>query len=304
MAIQNPKLNTSFLSKKCSDAWTLFGKGGWHLFVGLVFSVSAFGSDSGLDSQENSVRIVSLSPAITEALYDLDLGKYIVGTSSFSNYPESAKHIPTVGSYLQPSIEKIIRLKPTHVLVFKEGDPSIEKSLQNAKLNFITLESRSLDDYESMIKKLGSTFNAEKKSEEILGQWKNQWSKLENVPRTKEKILIQIDHMPIFIAGHDTFISKAFERCGFENAFNNIEGYKKVQLETIMNRKPEIIIVVGMVDQTGNFNTVRAFWHDNPITKNAKIIKGDGDILSRLSLRLPKEVIKVCSQLKPLKASE
>lgn len=288
MDILSQKLNSLFLLKNLFKVFLIF----------FSISVSA-------QTPPSPYRIVSLSPAITEILFELGLEKSIVGTSSHSNYPEAAKNIPTVGSYLQPSVEKILRLNPTHVLVFKEGDPSIEEALTKSKLNFIVLESRTLEDFEAIVKKLGTEFKAEKKSEEILSSWKNQWSKLENIERTNEKIMIQVDHTPIYVAGFDTFISKAFERCGFKNAFDSLDGYKKVQLEAVMNRKPEIIIVVGMIDQTGNFNVVREFWRENPVTKNTKIIKGDGDILSRLSLRLPKEVIKICSQLKPLKkASE
>ncbi|MES2769444.1 MAG: helical backbone metal receptor [Bdellovibrionota bacterium] len=282
MAILNQKPNISFLQN------SLFS-------LVLLFSIP---------SQADELRIVSLSPAITEVLFDLGLQKNIVGTSSFSNYPEEAKKIPSVGSYLSPSIEKIIRLNPTHVLAFKEGDPSIGESLDKAKLNTIVLESRSLDDFENMLKELGALFKVEKKSQEIISLWKTQWSKLENVPRSKEKLMIQVDQSPIYIAGNDTFISRAFEKCGFRNTFDNLDGYKKIQLEAVMNRKPEIILVVGMIDQSGNFNTVKEFWKSNPVTKNARIIQGDGDILSRLSPRFPKEVIKICSQLKPLKAAE
>lgn len=257
-----------------------------------------------LSAHANEPRIVSLSPAITEVLFELGLEKNIVGTSSFSNYPEAAKKIPSIGSYLSPSIEKIIRLNPTHVLVFKEGDPSIEESLKKAKLNFIVLESRTLEDFENMVKELGLLFKVEKKSIEILNAWTTQWSKLENSGYSEQKIMIQVDQNPIYVAGSDTFLSKAFEKCGVKNTFGNLDGYKKVQLEAVMNRKPEIILVVGMIEQSGNFNTVREFWSSNPVTKKAKVIKGDGDILSRLSPRLPKEIIKICSQIKPLKASE
>lgn len=255
-------------------------------------------------SHAKELRIVSLSPAITEILFELGLGKNIVGTTSFSNFPEEAKQLPIIGSYLQPSIEKIIRLAPTHVLVFKEGDPSIEESLKKANLNYTILNSRTLEDYEEILRRLGKLFNVQKKSDELLDQWKAQWAKLSEVPRTHEKILIQVDHMPIYVAGKDTFISKAFEKCALKNVFANLDGYKKVQLETVLNRKPQIIIVVGMLNNMSDFTTIRSFWRENPVTKEAKIIQGDGDALGRLSPRFPSEVIKVCSQIKPLKASE
>ena len=54
-------------------------------------------------------RIVSLNPALTEILFKLDLGNHIVGTTTYSDYPEAAKKIPIIGSYFKPNIEKIIK---------------------------------------------------------------------------------------------------------------------------------------------------------------------------------------------------
>lgn len=281
MAIRNLKLNILFSWRK--------------LFSFLILSLI---SSPNLHAEE--IRIVSLSPAITEVLFELGLDSKIVGTSSFSDFPEAAKKIPTVGSYLKPSIEKIIRLNPTYVLVFKEGDPSIAESLKNAKLNFIVLESRSLEDFEKMISLLGKTFDVDKKSKTVLDLWKSQWSLLSTLPKANKKIMIQVDHNPIFIAGADTFISKALEKCGLHNSFNNLEGYKKIQLESVLNRKPEVILVVGMLNRADSFNEAKTFWTNNPITKNSSVLKADGDSMSRLSTRLPGAVIKTCSEIKKL----
>lgn len=275
MGIQNLKLNISFLQK------SLFS-----LFFFLSISTHA-----------NEYRIISLSPAITEIIYAMDLQKYLVGASSFSDYPEEAKKIPTVGSYISPSIEKIVRLNPTHVLIFKEGDPSIGQSLKNANINFIVLDSRNLSDFESMIQKLGSTFNVEKKSQVVLNLWKSQWAMLETLPKVKKSIMIQVDHNPIFVAGGDTFISKSFERCGLKNTFSNLNGYKKIQLESVLNRTPDLILIVGMLSQADSFIQAQDFWNKNPITKKSSVVKGDGDALSRLSPRLPSAVIKACSEM-------
>ena len=275
MATLNQKLNISFLQKSLFSLFLLFS-----------FSVQA-----------NEFRIISLSPAITEIVFNLGLDKSLVGVSSFSDYPEAAKKIPTVGSYISPSIEKIVRLNPTHVLVFKEGDPSIEQALKNAKINYIVLESRSLEDFEVMVNKLGLTFNVMKKSQEVLKMWKSQWEMLATLPKVKKSIMIQVDHNPIFVAGGDTFISKAFEKCDLKNSFQNLDGYKKVQLESVMNRSPEVVLVVGMLSQADTFPQAKEFWAKNPVTKKSFVIRGDGDAISRLSSRLPGAVIKACSEM-------
>jgi ABC-type Fe3+-hydroxamate transport system substrate-binding protein len=289
MATQNPKPNTSSSSKNPSK------KGGWHLCVFFVINCLFYTTVC-----EAEVRIVSLSPALTEVLFELGLGKNVVGTSSFSNIPEEAKKIPTVGSYLSPSIEKIIRLNPTHVLIFKEGDPSIEESLKKANLNYLVFDSRSLDDFETLVKEIGKTFDVDKKAQEVLKVWKSQWDLLAMIPKTNKKIMIEVDHNPIFVAGADTFISKAFEKCGFKNSFDNLKGYKKIQVEAVFNRKPDVVLVLGQLNELDSFNSVKDFWKNNPVTKNATIVKGKADDLSRLSTRLPQAILKTCNEIKNL----
>lgn len=276
MAILNQKLSFSSLLKNL-----------FSIFI-ILFSVSSHAEDT---------RIVSLNPAITEVLYQLGLENKIVGVSSFSDYPDSAKKIPSVGSYLKPSIERIVRLKPTHVLVFKEGDPSIETELKNAKLNYIVFESRSLEDFENLIQKLSTMFHVEKKASELMDMWKHQWGLLKNLPKEKKKIMIEVDHNPVFIAGGDTFISKAFEKCGYQNIFEKIDGYKKIQTEAVIKKKPDVIIVLGQLNKLTDFQSVAEFWKKNKALKKVRIIKGDADELSRLSFRLPDAITKYCREI-------
>jgi len=69
-----------------------------------------------LSAQE---RIVALSPAINEILFALGKGSEVVGNTTYATYPEAAKKIPKVGGYFSVSLEKILALKPTLVLMQK-----------------------------------------------------------------------------------------------------------------------------------------------------------------------------------------
>jgi ABC-type Fe3+-hydroxamate transport system substrate-binding protein len=62
-------------------------------------------------------RIVSLSPAITETLYELGLGDKVVGVSAFDVHPEEARKKPILGSYSHTNIDKLITLEPELVFL-------------------------------------------------------------------------------------------------------------------------------------------------------------------------------------------
>lgn len=65
---------------------------------------------------DEPVRIVSLSPAITETLYRLGLEDRIVGVSFYCNKPPRAREKPRVGSYYKVLYDKVAELEPDLVL--------------------------------------------------------------------------------------------------------------------------------------------------------------------------------------------
>jgi len=68
-------------------------------------------------------RIISLAPHLTEMLFSAGAGKYIVGTVSYSDYPDSAKSIKRIGSYNKFGLEEIITLKPDLIVAWETGNP-------------------------------------------------------------------------------------------------------------------------------------------------------------------------------------
>lgn len=57
-------------------------------------------------------RIVSFSPAITESLFEMGLGDFVVGVSAFCVRPAEAQKKTKLGSYGSASLEKIKQLNP------------------------------------------------------------------------------------------------------------------------------------------------------------------------------------------------
>src|SRR5258707_15896998 len=65
-------------------------------------------------------RIVSLSPNTTETLFAIGAGDRLVGRSRFCDYPPEVRSIPSVGGYVDPSLEAILALAP-HLVVGARG---------------------------------------------------------------------------------------------------------------------------------------------------------------------------------------
>ena len=64
----------------------------------------------------NSLKVVSLSPALTETVCYLGGGNQLVGRCAACDYPASVKALPAAGKFGMPEIEKIVALKPDWVI--------------------------------------------------------------------------------------------------------------------------------------------------------------------------------------------
>jgi iron complex transport system substrate-binding protein len=63
------------------------------------------------------IRLVSLSPAITQTVAAIGAGENLVGRSDWCAYPPEVQSLPALGSALTPNLEAIAGLQPTAVLV-------------------------------------------------------------------------------------------------------------------------------------------------------------------------------------------
>jgi iron complex transport system substrate-binding protein len=107
------------------------------LLLGLLAGCERSESDQELDysiattdadSDETTLRIVSLAPALSRILVDLGMGSSIVGIAEFDS--AAPPGLPVVGSYLNVNAEAMINLKPTHVLLMTDQH-GIPDSLRN-----------------------------------------------------------------------------------------------------------------------------------------------------------------------------
>src|SRR5258708_36136957 len=61
-------------------------------------------------------RLICLAPSITDTIYALGAGAEIAGITDYTKYPPEAKQKPSVGGVVNPSLERIVSLKPDLVL--------------------------------------------------------------------------------------------------------------------------------------------------------------------------------------------
>ncbi len=98
--------------------------------------------DIGAESFDKSPeKVVSLSPSITEAVYDIGMFARLIGVSDYCTHPSNAENLPKIGSPAHPSVEAIKALAPELVITHSPIASSDKVLLNQAGIRVLELKS-------------------------------------------------------------------------------------------------------------------------------------------------------------------
>jgi ABC-type Fe3+-hydroxamate transport system substrate-binding protein len=193
-------------------------------------------------------RIVSLSPAITETLFELGAGDSIVGVTLRSDYPPEAAKLPRVGAGTNPDLEKIVMLKPTMILgevTLRLSEATLAPLAPTHLLRWLTAS-----EIVRGVREIGALVDRRPQAEELAGRMERrlQAAPAADAPRVLMLFADQPGRLgPIYFAKpgslHDTLLSAA----GARNAVQGtVRGEPTLSLEEILRLDPDaIVILVG-----------------------------------------------------------
>jgi iron complex transport system substrate-binding protein len=239
--------------KECSGAFMRLSRP--HMFIFfvvmscmLVVSASADSSNTIKKQTDNPKRIVSLSPAITEALYVLGLEDAIVGVTTYCQKPPQAQRKEKIGTLMEPDMEKIVSLKPDLVLAMTLTSPKEIQKLKNLGLNVVTFQiPQDFNLLCDFFLQLGRVVGKEKNSEQLIKEAQDRVSgiarKVASLP--KPNVLIQIGSNPLFVATKKYFLNDYIRFAGGTNIFQD-GGLGSVSMEEVIKKNPDIIIIATM----------------------------------------------------------
>lgn len=179
------------------------------------------------------MKVVSLVPSITEALFDLGLTKNeVIGRTKFCIHPsEKVKNVPIIGGTKNINIEKIKALQPDLILANKEENVKEQVEALMTDFKVVVTNVENVEDNYYLLKTLGKLFNKEEKAQcfnlkiyDVLNEAKINSS---------IKVAYLIWKNPYMTIGSDTFIDKILGEIGFENIFKNRKRYPVIETEDL-----------------------------------------------------------------------
>jgi iron complex transport system substrate-binding protein len=192
-------------------------------------------------------KVISLSPAITEMLYALELENKIAGTTDYCDYPEAAKHTPKMGGFNTPNLELIVEAEPDLVFISSGVQAELSENFKKLGIKTFALDATTINEVISNIELIGVIMNAEEKAQEITDDMivRKEFIKEKAENLEKPLVFFEIWNEPLLSAGPNTFIADILNISGGINfAQDSNTDYPQVSLELLIERDPDFYIAI------------------------------------------------------------
>lgn len=239
-------------------------------------------------------KVISLIPAATETIYDLNSQDKLIAVDSYSNYPSATETITKLETNTGLNVESIVSLNPDVVFMSKMGQ-TIEQynNLTNAGIKVVMVDASSIEETYTMINLIGKVLGKEKESSKIVNQMKLDFEDLKNSVSDEESKTVYYEISPLeyglWTSGNNTFENEIMKMLNINNAFVDVVGWTQVSEEQVLIKNPEYIITTTKdygdtkaVDEILN----RKNWNNIKAIKSKQVYNIDPDIMSRPTKRL------------------
>ena len=237
-------------------------------------------------------RIVSMAPSITEILFTLGLREEVVGVTDFCNYPEAALTKHRIGGFVNPSIEKIVSLKPDLILAIRDGNrmDTLDR-LKDLGFSVYVVDPTGFDGVVKTIENIGEVVRRRDKSTEITRKMTKKKEVIVKLTQSlpKPRVFFQVGYSPIVTVGRGTLGDDLIRLAGGRNISENEPGsYPLYGVETILSKAPEVIILSSMDSKKDYLNLIKMWrsWKDLPAVKMNAIYVIDSNLVDRPTPRV------------------
>ncbi|MCG8491561.1 MAG: hemin ABC transporter substrate-binding protein [Sneathiellales bacterium] len=236
-------------------------------------------------AEEANKRIVSVGGGVTEILYELGLGKQIVGSDTTSYYPPEANKHPKVGYQRALSAEGVLSLSPEIIVTTTDaGPPPVVKQIEAIGVKRINVKAakdfnQTLANIETIANELGVGKKGQSLVEALKTDRKALQQRVEKAG-SKPKIMFVMQHggSPMMVAGTQTSAESVIQMAGGVNVVGEFEGFRPLTAESLVEKKPDYILTtdLGLKTVGGMAGILRLPGMDlTPAGRNKKIISMD-----------------------------
>ena len=243
------------------------------LLIISMFTIScAKKNDENAKKGENKKynRIVVLDPATVEMIYMLGAEDKIVGVANLERskvWPEEkVAKLESVGTFIKPSLERIITLKPDLVITSALTDDNLNNGLKSNNIEAKRIQANSIEEIFTNFMEVAKMLGKENEANKIIAEKRVKLEEIKKMATINKKGLFVMSASPLMVFGNDNLPNDIMKLLNIKNIAENQKGRNPIVTpEFIIKENPDMIItllpnpsqIVATNPQLKNVNAIK-----------------------------------------------
>ena len=238
------------------------------MFIISCAKKNAENGKKGENKQYN--RIVVLDPATVEMIYMLGAEDKIVGVANLERskvWPEEkVAKLESVGTFIKPSLEKIIALKPDLVIMSALTGEELNNGLKSNNIEAKRIQANSIEEIFTNFMEVAKMLGKENEANKIIAEKRAKLEEIKKMAAINKKGLFVMSASPLMVFGNDNLPNDIMKLLNIKNIAENQKGRNPIVTpEFIIKENPDIIItllpnptqIVATNPQLKNVNAIK-----------------------------------------------
>jgi iron complex transport system substrate-binding protein len=259
---------------------------------------------------DRPLRVVSLAPSITETIYAVGRGDWLIGVTDVCDYPPPARELPRVGGIAAPNLEQIVRLRPDLVFATAEGNArDLLDRLERLGLATFALQPDGYEGVVGSILAMGRALAAEPAARGIVDDIRRQVRRVQELVagRSRPNVLYLIWTDPLIAAGAGTYLDDLLGMVGGRNiVWERTGSYPRLSWEQVVARAPDVILLADHREDSerpatgsGDMPPEWRGWQAVPAIRSGRVLAVPSNTILRPGPRLGDGVIRLARAIHP-----
>jgi iron complex transport system substrate-binding protein len=249
------------------------------------------------------VRVVTLSPALTETVFALGSGRCVVGAGSFSDTPSAAKDLPACGTALVPDTAEIVSLHPDTVITPVRLAAWAQEALAQEDISVLEIGYASnLDELIAQYAAVCTAFEGKEKGavrEEQLRYYIDTTlgyirSSIKEEAESTSAVFLQ--RMDLTMATGDTLEGELLSSLGLSNPAQDASGWAFPE-DQAAGLSPDVIFYSDAI--TPEMLEDSPYYQDSPAVRDGREIGFTGSVFEYQSPRMFRQLEQIMREAFP-----
>jgi iron complex transport system substrate-binding protein len=243
-------------------------------------------------------RVVSLLPTVTDLLIAMRAHDRLIARTDFDT-DQRVADLPSLGGGLTPSIEWLASQRPDLVISWPDqGSRSLVAQLGSINIPVYAASTQSIDDTYQILDNIGVLLGIGSRTDSLR---KAIESGLDSVrTATRERAVVKVVYVvgvdPPMVAAAGSFIDELITIAGGRNIFGDLKLWPQVNLEDVLQRDPDVIILADTnTDDPVTALQRLAGWRQLRAVRNGRVFRVSPYFFNRSGPLMPRAAAELAA---------